>query len=162
MAAVTADTDALGEVSVLVEHDGRLVSGQSVSTDTLEASARAYLRALSNALAGVGARRSRCRPRRKPEHGLSRAATSPGVDGERLIRFGDGALDEAPALLAGRGFEGYALLTTARGAQRGAGAGRGRRRRRCDVPAGRRAGGGGRGAGAAWTAGRSWRSAAAG
>jgi 2-isopropylmalate synthase len=55
VAAVTADTDALGEVSVLVEHEGRLVSGQSVSTDTLEASARAYLRALSNALAGVGA-----------------------------------------------------------------------------------------------------------
>jgi 2-isopropylmalate synthase len=55
VAAVTADTDALGEVSVLVEHDGRLVSGQSVSTDTLEASARAYLRALSNAVAGMTA-----------------------------------------------------------------------------------------------------------
>src|SRR3989454_9210683 len=55
VAAVTADTDALGEVSVLVEHGGRLVSGQGVSTDTLEASARAYLRALSNALAGVSA-----------------------------------------------------------------------------------------------------------
>jgi 2-isopropylmalate synthase len=55
VAAVTADTDALGEVSVLVEHQGRLVSGQSVSTDTLEASARAYLRALSNAVAGVSA-----------------------------------------------------------------------------------------------------------
>ena len=27
VAAVTADTDALGEVSVLVEHDGRLASG---------------------------------------------------------------------------------------------------------------------------------------
>ncbi|MEX0993800.1 MAG: 2-isopropylmalate synthase [Solirubrobacterales bacterium] len=54
VAAVTADTDALGEVSVLVECDGRLASGQSVSTDTLEASGRAYLRALSNALAGVG------------------------------------------------------------------------------------------------------------
>jgi 2-isopropylmalate synthase len=53
VAAVTADTDALGEVSVLVEHDGRLVSGQGVSTDTLEASGRAYLRALSSALAGV-------------------------------------------------------------------------------------------------------------
>jgi 2-isopropylmalate synthase len=53
VAAVTADTDALAEISVLVEHDGRLVSGQGVSTDTLEASARAYLRALSNALAGV-------------------------------------------------------------------------------------------------------------
>ena len=53
VAAVTPDTDALGEVSVLVELDGRLASGQGVSTDTLEASARAYLRALSNALAGV-------------------------------------------------------------------------------------------------------------
>jgi 2-isopropylmalate synthase len=53
VAAVTADTDALGEVSVLVEHDGRLVSGQGVSTDTLEASGRAYLRALSNAFGGV-------------------------------------------------------------------------------------------------------------
>jgi 2-isopropylmalate synthase len=53
VAAVTADTDALGEVSVLVEYGGRLVSGQGVSTDTLEASGRAYLRALSNALAGV-------------------------------------------------------------------------------------------------------------
>jgi maleylacetate reductase len=34
--------------------------------------------------------------------------------GERLIRFGEGALEEAPALLAARGFEGYALLTTKR------------------------------------------------
>jgi 2-isopropylmalate synthase len=51
--AVTQDTDALGEVSVLVELDGRLASGQGVSTDTLEASARAYLRGVSNALTGV-------------------------------------------------------------------------------------------------------------
>jgi len=35
-------------------------------------------------------------------------------DGERLIRFGAGALSEAPALLAERGFNGYALLTTER------------------------------------------------
>jgi alcohol dehydrogenase class IV len=35
-------------------------------------------------------------------------------DSERLIRFGDDALDQAPALLAERGFEGYALLTTER------------------------------------------------
>ena len=35
-------------------------------------------------------------------------------DGERLIRFGDGALDEAPALLDARGFRDYALLTTER------------------------------------------------
>jgi 2-isopropylmalate synthase len=51
--AVTQDTDALGEVSVLVELEGRLASGQGVSTDTLEASARAYLRGVSNALTGV-------------------------------------------------------------------------------------------------------------
>jgi alcohol dehydrogenase class IV len=36
------------------------------------------------------------------------------LDGERLIRFGEGALTEAPALLAARGFDGYALLTTER------------------------------------------------
>jgi 2-isopropylmalate synthase len=55
VSAVTQDTDALGEVSVLVELDGRLASGQGVSTSTLEASARAYLRGVSNALAGVAA-----------------------------------------------------------------------------------------------------------
>jgi alcohol dehydrogenase class IV len=38
------------------------------------------------------------------------------LDGERLIRFGAGVLDDAPALLAGRGFERYALLTTGRAA----------------------------------------------
>ena len=38
------------------------------------------------------------------------------VDAERLIRFGPNTVAEAPALLAGRGFEGYALLTTERAA----------------------------------------------
>jgi maleylacetate reductase len=38
------------------------------------------------------------------------------IDGERLIRFARGAVGEAPALLAGRGFESYVLLTTARAA----------------------------------------------
>ena len=37
-------------------------------------------------------------------------------DAERLIRFGAGALAEAPRLLQRRGFEGYALLTTERAA----------------------------------------------
>lgn len=36
------------------------------------------------------------------------------VDGERLIRFGRGVVGEAPRLLAARGFERYALLTTER------------------------------------------------
>lgn len=36
------------------------------------------------------------------------------LDGERLIRFGAAALEEAPALLSARGFGGYVLLTTER------------------------------------------------
>jgi maleylacetate reductase len=36
------------------------------------------------------------------------------IDGERVIRYGRGSLGDAPALLAQRGFEGYALLTTER------------------------------------------------
>jgi alcohol dehydrogenase class IV len=36
------------------------------------------------------------------------------VDGERLVRFGRGVLAEASSLLASRGFDGYALLTTER------------------------------------------------
>ena len=38
-------------------------------------------------------------------------------DGERLIRYGAGALADAPRLLQQRGFEGYALLTTDRAAR---------------------------------------------
>jgi 2-isopropylmalate synthase len=51
VSAVTGGRDALGEVSVLLELEGRLASGQGVSTDILEASGRAYLRALTNAVA---------------------------------------------------------------------------------------------------------------
>jgi maleylacetate reductase len=36
------------------------------------------------------------------------------IDGERLVRFAPGAVAEAPDLLAARGFERYALLTTER------------------------------------------------
>src|SRR3954470_14613423 len=48
--AVTGGQDALGETSVVVEHDGVTGAGQAVSTDILEAAARAYVRALSSAL----------------------------------------------------------------------------------------------------------------
>jgi 2-isopropylmalate synthase len=51
VSAVTGGRDALGEVTVLLELDGRLASGVGVSTDILEASGKAYLRALSNAMA---------------------------------------------------------------------------------------------------------------
>jgi len=39
------------------------------------------------------------------------------AEGDRLIRFGPGALDDAPRLLAQEGFAGYALLTTERAAE---------------------------------------------
>jgi 2-isopropylmalate synthase len=51
VSAVTGGRDALGEVNVLIELGGELSSGTGVSTDILEASGKAYLRALSNALA---------------------------------------------------------------------------------------------------------------
>ena len=54
VSAVTGGRDALGEVTVLLELDGELASGEGVSTDILEASGKAYLRALSNALAKAG------------------------------------------------------------------------------------------------------------
>jgi 2-isopropylmalate synthase len=50
VSAVTGGRDALGEVTVLLELRGRLASGAGVSTDILEASGKAYLRALSNVL----------------------------------------------------------------------------------------------------------------
>ncbi|MBK5220528.1 MAG: 2-isopropylmalate synthase [Thermoleophilia bacterium] len=54
--AVTGGEDALGEVTVMLRTDGRLATGVGVATDIIEASARAYLRALSNALAGAATR----------------------------------------------------------------------------------------------------------
>ncbi|MFZ2114887.1 MAG: 2-isopropylmalate synthase [Solirubrobacteraceae bacterium] len=45
--AVTEGQDALGEVSVVVEVQGQTGAGQGVSTDIIEAAARAYTRALS-------------------------------------------------------------------------------------------------------------------
>jgi len=53
---VTGGEDALGEVTVVLRHDGRLATGVGVATDIIEASARAYLRALSNALEGAATR----------------------------------------------------------------------------------------------------------
>ncbi len=54
--AVTGGEDALGEVTVMLRTDGRLATGVGVATDILEASARAYLRALSNSLEGAATR----------------------------------------------------------------------------------------------------------
>ncbi len=54
--AVTGGQDALGETSVVLEVGGVTGSGQGVSTDILEAGARAYVRALSNAIRRQGIR----------------------------------------------------------------------------------------------------------
>ena len=56
VSAVTEGEDALGEVTVMLRAHGRLASGQGVATDILEASASAYVRALSNALDGAAVR----------------------------------------------------------------------------------------------------------
>jgi 2-isopropylmalate synthase len=53
--AVTEGQDALGEVSVVVEVDGMSGAGQGVSTDIIDAAARAYVRALSVARARMHA-----------------------------------------------------------------------------------------------------------
>jgi len=50
VAAVTGGIDALGDVSVQVEVDGRRFAGRGVSTDIVEGSARAYLNALGKSV----------------------------------------------------------------------------------------------------------------
>jgi 2-isopropylmalate synthase len=59
---ITGGTDALGEVSVTVEEDGRSVSGHGSDTDIIIASARAYLSAL-NKLAARASRPGGNEPR---------------------------------------------------------------------------------------------------
>ncbi len=48
--AVTEGTDAQATVSVRMEEDGRIATGQSADTDTVVASARAYINALNRLL----------------------------------------------------------------------------------------------------------------
>ena len=50
--SVTVGKDAQGEVMVQVEHGGRMYRGRGVSTDSVEASARAFLNAV-NKIAAV-------------------------------------------------------------------------------------------------------------
>jgi 2-isopropylmalate synthase len=68
VSAVTAGRDALAEVTVLLELDGTTAQGQGVSPDTMEASGRAYLRAIANALADS--------PVAEAEHHIDAAAKS--------------------------------------------------------------------------------------
>ncbi len=56
--AVTEGTDAQATVTVRMEEDGKIVTGQSADTDTVVASAKAYVNALNNLLV----RREKGRP----------------------------------------------------------------------------------------------------
>ena len=49
--SVTSGKDALGEVSVKLKIKKEIVSGRAVSTDIIEASAKAYLNAINRYLA---------------------------------------------------------------------------------------------------------------
>lgn len=49
--AVTEGTDAQAQVSVRLEEEGRIATGQAADTDTLTASAKAYVNALNNLMA---------------------------------------------------------------------------------------------------------------
>ncbi len=53
--SVTVGKDAQGEVMVQVEHDGRMYRGRGISTDSVEASARAFLNAVNKIAAAAGA-----------------------------------------------------------------------------------------------------------
>jgi 2-isopropylmalate synthase len=50
---VTGGSDALGDVVVQLDIDGRRLTGRGVATDVVEASARAYLAAINRALAAA-------------------------------------------------------------------------------------------------------------
>ncbi len=50
---VTQGTDALGEVNVRLEHEGRIVNGQGADTDIITASAKAYIHGLNKILAAT-------------------------------------------------------------------------------------------------------------
>ncbi len=60
--AVTGGQDALGETSVVVELDGVTGAGQALSTDILDAAARAYVRALSTAARRAETQRAEAEP----------------------------------------------------------------------------------------------------
>ena len=59
--SVTVGKDAQGEVMVEVEHEGQLYRGRGVSTDSVEASAKAFLNAINRIASsgGGGVRRIR-------------------------------------------------------------------------------------------------------
>ena len=55
--SISGGLDAVGEVTIRVDHDGRLYTGRGADTDILVASAKAYTNALNRLLAMEGAGR---------------------------------------------------------------------------------------------------------
>ena len=60
--SVTVGTDAQGEVTVEVEHGGHLFRGRGVSTDSILASAKAFLNAINRIIATEGRPTTRISP----------------------------------------------------------------------------------------------------
>ena len=52
--AITTGTDSLGEVTVRVEKDGRVINGQGADTDIVIASAKSYINALNKVMSNSG------------------------------------------------------------------------------------------------------------
>jgi 2-isopropylmalate synthase len=71
--AVTGGTDAQAEVTVRLDEDGKTVNGQGADTDTLVASARAYV----NALNRLFTKRQRTAPPGPAAEGAQKGATGP-------------------------------------------------------------------------------------
>lgn len=51
--SITGGTDSLGEVTVRIEKDGRVINGRGADTDIVAASAKAYINAINKALTRV-------------------------------------------------------------------------------------------------------------
>jgi 2-isopropylmalate synthase len=62
VAAVTPGSDAVGDVSVTVEVAGQRVTARGVSTDVVEASARAFLHAINKVVSGTAVPRRTDKP----------------------------------------------------------------------------------------------------
>ena len=123
--AVTEGQDALGEVSVVVEVNGSTGAGQGVSTDIIDAAARAYVRALSSPSHGrARVRPSACprRPARESFDDLAAGPSSPQAGGRgpgprstAVLTLGRPALGPRGGRPRGRGAYASASITSVSG-----------------------------------------------
>ncbi|MGB2998156.1 MAG: 2-isopropylmalate synthase [Phycisphaerae bacterium] len=72
--SVTGGKEAQGEVRLEAKHRERTISGRGVSTDILEASAKAYLNAINRALSRRGAKKAR---RRRAQSAAKKSKAKP-------------------------------------------------------------------------------------